>query len=466
MSTTLQFFITAGGNKAIWNQNNNGLSLDLTHVQVGTGNKEPEGDETALLSPVEFAPIASGFAVTDKQIRMSAIFTGITRYTIREVGIWAGTPGLPGSVLVCYWSQASGDLAEKSPGCDFVLTHDMVLDSSVPDGSLTVMGDSATSAMVMAHELKANPHAQYVSESTVRALIEARVGDYVSSTNQGNTYTVILDPAVTAYGLKTEFAFKASAANTGEVKINAGGGDRPLLRENGTPMAAGDVANGAVVTVVYDVALDAFLATDVVKSQMSALFDEAIAVHRDEDQAHPDYVKKSELEQALSSISTVINQMVKFVGSQTLASSVFTTLTLTPTTVDNELFSWAAGIFTVKKTGWYRFTSRIHLAVSQTTGDCSAVLGHVYTLGAGNSTVFSDAPSTYRNNQKATNYASPGGSSSGNSVFDISCDGATRMTAGDKFNLNVFTDSNAATNRNVDQSHIGKQTLIIQFTGK
>ena len=273
MSVALQFKLTQTGQAAVWNANNTGTSLNLTHIQFGSGNRAPSGTETALLSPQQAVAIAAGFSVSSTQIRMSAIFTGNQNYVIREVGLWAGDPAVGGSQLVGYWSQAAGDLAMKSPGVDFIFSHDMTLDAAVPAGSLTILADNAQSAMlamITAHEAKADPHPQYTTNAEVNALIEARVGDYVASTNVGNAYTVALDPVVTAYTAKTAFAFKASAANTGATTLNAGGGAKALVREDGTAMVAGDIASGAVVTVVFDTATDSFRVTEMVASQVAA----------------------------------------------------------------------------------------------------------------------------------------------------------------------------------------------------
>ncbi|MCE1186341.1 MAG: hypothetical protein LWW92_12130 [Rhodocyclales bacterium] len=273
MSVALQFKLTQTGQVAVWNANNTGTSLNLTHIQFGSGNRVVSGTETALLSPQQAVAIAAGFSVSSSQIRMSAIFSGNQNYVIREVGLWAGDPAVAGSKLVGYWSQASGDLAMKSPGVDFIFSHDMVLDAAVPAGSLTILADNAQSAMlamITAHEAKADPHPQYTTGAEVNALIEARVGDYVTSINVGNAYTVALDPVVTAYTAKTAFAFKASAANTGATTLNAGGGAKALVREDGTAMQAGDIPSGAVVTVVFDIATDAFRSTEIVASQIAA----------------------------------------------------------------------------------------------------------------------------------------------------------------------------------------------------
>lgn len=174
MSVALQFKLTQVGQAAVWNATNTGMSLNLTHIQFGSGRRAPSGTELALVQPKQAAPIAAGFSVSPTQIRMSAIFGGALNYMIAEVGLWAGDPAVAGSKLIGYWSQDSADLAAKSAGVDFIFSHDMKLDAAVPAGSLTIQADGAQSAMlamIMAHEAKSDPHPQYSKRLTAGAAL-------------------------------------------------------------------------------------------------------------------------------------------------------------------------------------------------------------------------------------------------------------------------------------------------------
>ena len=117
MSTPIQFRLTSAGQQAAWNAQNTGLSLELTHVQFGSGNRAPDGSETALLDPKKSVPIAAGSRVSASQIRLSALLTGADSFAVSEIGIWTGEPGTGGAVLFAYWSQASGSVASKAPVC-------------------------------------------------------------------------------------------------------------------------------------------------------------------------------------------------------------------------------------------------------------------------------------------------------------------------------------------------------------
>lgn len=170
MSTPIQFRLTAVGQQAAWNAHNTGLSLELTHVQFGSGNRAPNGSETALLDPKKSVPIAAGSRVSASQIRLSALLTGADSFAVSEIGIWKGVPGQGGSVLFAYWSQPSGSVAAKSPGVDFIFSHDMALGDAVAADSVTVLADTSQSAllaMMAAHEAKQDPHPAYLKHGVL-----------------------------------------------------------------------------------------------------------------------------------------------------------------------------------------------------------------------------------------------------------------------------------------------------------
>lgn len=168
---------------------------------------------------------------------------------------------------------------------------------------------------------------------------------------------------------------------------------------------------------------------------------------------------------AIAAASRSIGVTASFAGTQTLATNVPATVTLAPSVTACSLYDWAAGIFTFKKAGTYRFTSKFNFDINQASGTCAAYLAHIYALGAGNTTVFSPAPLNYVNNKAATNYVAPGGSSGSNTIFDLNCDGTTLMSVGDKLSLQAFTDSNATMWRRVGSGSIAQNILTVQYLG-
>lgn len=171
MSTPLIFTITDIGKAALWNAKNTGVELDLTHIQLGSANRIIAGDETALLLPQQSVEFAGGYKVSPSQIRMSAVFTGSSTYEIREIGMWAGDPALPASVLFAVWSKATGLLASKYPGVDFVFNHDMSISAAVPGESLNIIVSEQQAAfmqLISAHKSEAVPHEQYELRPALR----------------------------------------------------------------------------------------------------------------------------------------------------------------------------------------------------------------------------------------------------------------------------------------------------------
>ena len=143
MSNILQFRLTSIGQSASWNAIHTGISVALTHVQLGSGNRIPDGSEQSLLAPHQTSAIAAGALVSGTQIRISALFTGLDSYSINEIGLWAGNPGESGSFLFAYWSQSSGSIGAKSPGVDFIFQHDMAVTDAVASGTVTILADNS-----------------------------------------------------------------------------------------------------------------------------------------------------------------------------------------------------------------------------------------------------------------------------------------------------------------------------------
>lgn len=270
-TTAIKFTYTAAGQLALFNAGLTGVELSFTHLQAGSGHRTPDGTERQLVTPQQTVTIAAGGQISTTQIRMAGIFTGDTSFPVSELGLWQGDPSRADSILVAYWSQPTGNLVVKSAGVDFVFSHDMVLAFDIPLGTIKVLVDPSQSVMLAAlhrHEQAINPHPQYLTEDEVQSLIEARVGDYVVAGGTANALTAVLVPAVTAYTAQTTFTFKALTTNSGAATMNAGGGAKAIVRNDGSALVAGDIQTGAAYAVVFDPNTSAFVMTEVVPSQL------------------------------------------------------------------------------------------------------------------------------------------------------------------------------------------------------
>lgn len=74
-----------------------------------------------------------------------------------------------------------------------------------------------------------------------------------TSTGAANTYAITLSPAITSYATGLTLSFNAHQANTGAVTLAVNGLATKAITKNGTtPLAADDIGNGKVISVVYD----------------------------------------------------------------------------------------------------------------------------------------------------------------------------------------------------------------------
>ncbi|MBF8179669.1 hypothetical protein IXC47_18460, partial [Herminiimonas contaminans] len=103
----------------------------------------------------------------------------------------------------------------------------------------------------------------------INKIIEARVDDYSIDIGVANAYKVELDPPITVYPPKSiEVQFKAVNASTiAAPTLDAGGGPLTLVRSDGSALASGDIAVGAMITATRDPASNRFYIRSIVPSQ-------------------------------------------------------------------------------------------------------------------------------------------------------------------------------------------------------
>lgn len=102
----------------------------------------------------------------------------------------------------------------------------------------------------------------------VQRMIEANSGNYSIDSGAANAYVVALAPAITQNINGLSVKFRAKHASTGPCTLNAGAGPAPLLREDGSPIEAGDIPLNGIVSATYDGPAGAFLLSGIVPSQL------------------------------------------------------------------------------------------------------------------------------------------------------------------------------------------------------
>lgn len=163
--------LTTAGAAAVWNAQGTGVQATLTHVQIGTGHRTPDGTEVGLVALSQTTTIAAGSRPSATQIRISCLFPGTSNYDFSEIGIWFGNPS-SGGTLFAYYSVPSGKIGTMVAGTDFVFAHEwtMAVDTAAAITILADTGQSAMLAMMAAHEGGADPHPQYATEVAMAAL--------------------------------------------------------------------------------------------------------------------------------------------------------------------------------------------------------------------------------------------------------------------------------------------------------
>lgn len=243
--------LTAAGQEAAINASNDGLEVSLTHVSFGTGHYDPTGFEVALLSQVIIVPVSGGARISPTQIRLSASWAAdLGTYQIGEVGIWAG------ALLFAVWSKSDGSVVGvKTPGVDFVLLNDMVL-NQVPASSVNVLVDpeeSATMAALISHFAADNAHPQYVRHDEFPDALADMWAATVGGTVDAITLTMPVGVEVPAYIAGQGFNFQATGRSTGPVTVAVNGLAAVGVLKNGVdPLSAGDIVDGAVYQLLHD----------------------------------------------------------------------------------------------------------------------------------------------------------------------------------------------------------------------
>lgn len=210
MAINLALTLTLDGRDAFWNSGNTGTKLDITHLQFGTRNRLPTGEESLLSLPKQSVKIQNGNKIGPDQVRIMATMPGIENYNVTEIGLWSGEPGLVGSILVAYTSVRTGYIAQMVNGIDLVFTYDMVIATTDID-KINIVKDtdqSSTFSLLAEHETDRNAHPFYVTTDTAQTISGAK------------TFT---NKAIFSGGLTGELTGNAATATQLETPRTIGG---------------------------------------------------------------------------------------------------------------------------------------------------------------------------------------------------------------------------------------------------
>lgn len=237
MASILNPIITQGGLAALYNAQNTGVQLALTHIGFGTGAYDPDGQEATLKGEVARVAIASGSRITPTQIRVAAVWSDTAaKADVTEVGFYAGT------VLFAVLSRATGGpYVYKTPAADLVFSYDWTM-KAIPASSVSITTDPTQSAMLAllaAHEQNPDAHAQYAKLTDLaKAISDLKGGLKLSRVSVSgpalvypgttNTYTITDYDSFSAYSVTTDVGTATISGDTITLVIASGQASGPL----------------------------------------------------------------------------------------------------------------------------------------------------------------------------------------------------------------------------------------------
>jgi len=123
-------------------------------------------------------------------------------------------------------------------------------------GSLAANGETTVTGNIPlgGYKLTGVGAATARTDAATLASIQDAKGVYVATVGgTADVITLTPSPAITAYAAGQRFTFIASGANTTNVTVNVSSVGAVAITKNGTTaLAAGDIASGAIVDIVYD----------------------------------------------------------------------------------------------------------------------------------------------------------------------------------------------------------------------
>lgn len=167
--TPIIFTLTDAGLNAALDAQNNGLTLKLSKVAVGTGkyNSSAAQNRTALATQWgEFALAGAGIEPNSKTLRFSAIIKSSVQKDVFEIGLLSDN-----GVLFAVASTTTAPLFAVSENVDYIGAFGLTI-TGVPINNVQVVVDTNAAlaiALMQQHLAQPNPHPQYTQNSAFNA---------------------------------------------------------------------------------------------------------------------------------------------------------------------------------------------------------------------------------------------------------------------------------------------------------
>ncbi len=238
--------------------NNNTTNFNSTPASIGT-LWAPYAGQAVRNSSTSVA--TTGGSTTLSSLQYSARFITVTGVLASNatlvfptaLGRWTVINNTTGSFsLTCKTAAGTGVTVTQSAADDVICDAVNIVYSQTDVGTRPAHDSSVAAASTA-----------YVDRAV------SNIGGYYQDTGVvTNAYVIVTTPATTVYTQGDTWRVRTTRTNSGAATFNAGPGAIPLLRENGTPVQAGDIGS-SIFTATYDSG-NAIL-SEVVVSQLGTL---------------------------------------------------------------------------------------------------------------------------------------------------------------------------------------------------
>ncbi len=258
--TSIPFKLTNTGKSNALALVSGATTLKVTHIQIGSGSRAPDGTEVALTasgSQTEYIAINSQVTIEPAHYRISSAFPGTAlSFNIQEIGLWSGVPGASNSVLVFYWSQTSGPIAVKSANIYFNFETDIIFG----DATVNITIDAAgTGSMVQIHNADNQAHPQFATKVGVQGAVysSANAGGSANAISAAYTPEFIGSTLVNGATLLVRAAYANTTVTPTFTPNFTSVAPRGIVKGNNLALVAGDISGaGHWLELQYDLALD------------------------------------------------------------------------------------------------------------------------------------------------------------------------------------------------------------------
>jgi hypothetical protein len=222
------------------------LLLAIQNIAAGVSVNE------ATIATTGGTTVLSSTQLGAKYLLVTGVLTSNAALTFpAAVGTWKIINTTTGAFTLTAQTASGGSVLIAQGHTDTITCDGTNIVYDLADAATAPIGDSSTAIVNTAF--------------LARALSD--IGGYYLDTGVANAYVITTVPPTTAYTNGMSFRFKVAHANTGASTLNAGGGVKAMVRDDGAALQPGDLPVSTLVSVVYDTPTTSWVVGSIVYSQ-------------------------------------------------------------------------------------------------------------------------------------------------------------------------------------------------------